>query len=68
MKKLFRDYTYSWRQIAIFKLAMVSIGIIIGALLPIFFRNLIVLIIVLIIAIVSSVYIAIVSFRHKKID
>jgi len=67
MKKLFRDYTYSWRQIAIFKLAMVSIGIIIGALLPIFFRNLIVFIIVLVVAIVSSIYIAVVSFRHKEI-
>ena len=29
--KLFRDYTYHWWQVGIFKLAMVCVGVLVGA-------------------------------------
>lgn len=29
--KLFRDYTYRWWQVSVFKVAMTSVGVLLGA-------------------------------------
>jgi uncharacterized protein YacL len=66
MKKFFRNYTYSWKQIAIFKLAMFSVGILIGVLFSNFFTKPIALIIILFSALILSIYIGVVSFKKNK--
>lgn len=59
--KIFKSYTYTWWQIAIFKLALLSFGIMVGSYFYDFFRaNLIVLIIFWII---SGGYIWYISFK-----
>lgn len=61
---LFKSYKFSWKQIGIFKLALLSIGAIIGAYLADFVQNYIV--IFLVVAIVSSTYIMSVSLKQTK--
>ena len=51
---LFKNYTYSWQEIGIFKLAMLSIGILIGAHWPTLVMDNLLLIAV--VAIVSTMY------------
>ena len=59
---LFTSYTYSWWQIGIFKVAMLTIGIAFGAYIHEWVLAHIVAIIT--IAVISSVYISLVSFRQ----
>lgn len=59
---LFKSYTYAWWQIGIFKLALLAIGVAIGAYWSEFFgANLAVLIII---AIVTSAYTMYVSLKQ----
>lgn len=59
---LFKDYTFSWKQIGIFKLALLSIGVIIGAIWHEFFVEHMTL--VAIVAVVASLYIMSVSLKQ----
>lgn len=60
--KLFKSYTFAWWQMAILKLALLSLGAAIGSYWYSFFgANLVVLIVI---AIISSIYILSISFRQ----
>ncbi len=59
---LFKNYTYSWQQIGIFKLAMLSIGILIGAHFPTLVMDNLML--VALVAIVASGYTMYSSFSQ----
>jgi hypothetical protein len=59
---LFKSYTYRWWQIGLFKLALLAIGIAIGAYWQEIFLPY--LAVVLAVGIVLGVYIALVSFRQ----
>ena len=58
---IFKSYTYSWKQIAIFKFALLSLGTIIGSYFPDFIQEN--LVIFAIIAVICTVYILYVSFK-----
>lgn len=58
---MFKSYTYTWWQIGIFKLALLAIGVLVGAYWHDFFRDNQVIFIA--IAVVASVYIVYVSLR-----
>jgi hypothetical protein len=58
---IFKSYTYTWWQIGIFKLALLSIGVLIGAYWHDFFLDNKVIFIV--IAVIASAYIMYVSLK-----
>jgi hypothetical protein len=59
--KIFKSYTYEWWQIGIFKLGMISIGVILGSYFcDLFSKNLIFL---SILAIISNIYIIYISIK-----
>jgi hypothetical protein len=66
MKKLFGDYTYTWWQMGIFKLALLAIGLIAGAYLASFVMEW--MLVLIAIAVLSSGYIigASLSGRNKR--
>ncbi len=56
---LFKNYTFSWKQLGVFKLALLSIGAIIGALWHEFFSaNMTLLVIIAIVATAYTMYIS----------
>jgi len=59
---LFKNYTFSWKQIGVFKLALLSIGVIIGSIWHEFFSENIT--IVVIVAFVATLYIMSVSLKQ----
>ena len=59
---LFKDYTYSWQQIGVFKLSLFSIGVIAGTYWQEFFNNYINFVVV--IAVATTAYIMYVSMRQ----
>ncbi|PKN02683.1 hypothetical protein CVU76_01430 [Candidatus Dojkabacteria bacterium HGW-Dojkabacteria-1] len=59
--KFLKSYTYTWKQIAIFKFALLSIGTIIGSYFPQFIQDN--LVIFAVIAVVCTVYTLYVSFK-----
>ena len=61
---IFKSYTYKWWQVAIFKLALLALGITIGAFWHSFFGNY--LTVLLVIAIICAVYILTVSFKKES--
>jgi len=60
----FKSYTFTWWQIGIFKLALLAIGVAIGSYWSEFFKNYLVLLII--IAVIASLYIMSVSFKQLK--
>ncbi len=62
--KIFKQYTYSWGQIALFKLALLSLGIAIGANWPHIFIDY--TIVLIMIGLMVGIYIAIISFTQNK--
>ena len=61
--KLFKSYTYTWWQIGIFKLALLSIGALAGAYWHEFFSKQIMLLTA--IAILSTIYIIYLSLKQQ---
>ncbi|MEX1213308.1 MAG: hypothetical protein WEA36_10720 [Balneolaceae bacterium] len=59
--KIFKNYTYSVTQIAIFKLALLFLGIAIGANWPVIFAPYTILLVI--IGLLFGFYIAYISFR-----
>ncbi len=59
---LFKNYTFTWKQIGIFKLALLSIGVIIGSVWYQFFSANMAM--VVIVAIVSTGYVMYVSLKQ----
>jgi len=66
MKKLFGSYTYTWWQMGVFKLSLLSIGLILGAYLASFVMSALWALVV--IAALSTAYIIAISLSgpHKK--
>lgn len=62
--KLFRDYKYTWQQIGIFKITMLSLGILIGSNWPEAFQKY--WSYLLVIWVVTFVYMNYISFRESK--
>jgi len=58
---LFRKYTFSWQQIGVFKLSLLTIGIMIGSISYEFFRANIIS--VIIIAVISTAYMMYVTLK-----
>lgn len=61
----FQSYTFTWWQIGIFKLALLSLGVAIGAYWNEFFRGYLVALIV--IALIMSAYIAYISLKQNDL-
>ena len=59
---LFSSYTYSWWQIGIFKLAMFTIGLAVGTYTHEWVLE--TMAVVVMVAVITSLYIAIVSFKQ----
>ena len=59
---IFKDYTYSWSEIGIFKISLLSIGIIAGTYWYDFFTDNMVFVVG--VAVVSTVYIMYVSMKQ----
>ncbi len=59
---MFKSYTYTWWQIGIFKLALLTIGVLLGSYWSEFWRELTTLL--FIVAIVASAYVMYVSFKQ----
>ena len=59
---LFKDYTFSWKQVGVFKLALLSIGAIIGSIWHEFFSEN--MTVVVIIAVIATIYIMFVSLKQ----
>jgi hypothetical protein len=59
----FKSYTFTWWQIGIFKLALLAIGVAIGAYWSAFFKNYLALLII--IGVISSAYIIFISLRQQ---
>lgn len=62
--KLFTSYTYTWWQIGIFKVAMLTIGALVGA----YYSEWVIenVAFVAMVAVITSMYTALVSLRQKK--
>lgn len=60
----FKSYTFTWWQIGIFKLALLSIGVAIGAYWYEFFKNYLVPLII--IAVITGVYMIFTSLKQLK--
>ena len=58
----FRTYTFTWWQIGVFKVALLAIGVAVGAFWHDFFSN--GLTALVLIAVVASAYIAVVTLRQ----
>jgi hypothetical protein len=56
MKKLFREYTFTWQEVSIFKISLVSFGISVGAIWHSFWLEYIY--IMLLITLLTGVYIS----------
>jgi hypothetical protein len=61
--KILKSYTFTWQQMAIFKLALIALGIAIGAYWHTFFGAIIT--ILLVVGIIAAVYILFVSFKKE---
>lgn len=62
MKNLFKNYTFTWKQIGVFKLALLSIGAIIGSVWHEFLNtNMVTLVII---AIMSTIYTLYISLKQ----
>lgn len=61
---LFKSYKFDWKQIGIFKLALLSIGAIGGAYFASFVKDYMAMFVV--VAVVSSVYIMSVALKQSK--
>jgi hypothetical protein len=59
---LFKTYTYTWKQIGVFKVALLAIGILIGSYAHEFFGSNVIPL--ALIAVVATSYIVYVSFRQ----
>jgi len=59
---LFKSYTYTWKQIGVFKLALISIGILIGTYWYEFFSTFTTVLVV--IAVVATVYVMYISLKQ----
>jgi len=59
---IFKSYTYTWKQIGIFKLALLSIGILIGSQWSEFFVDNVVVVVG--VAIVTTVYVIYISLKQ----
>jgi hypothetical protein len=64
--QLFHSYTFAWWQIGIFKLALLSIGVAIGACWNEFFIGYLIALIV--IAVITSVYITYISLKQADVN
>ena len=62
MKTLFKNYTFTWQQIGVFKLALLSIGVIIGSVWQEFFTANILAVVV--VAIITTAYIMYISIKQ----
>lgn len=62
MKNLFKSYTYTWWQVGIFKLALLAIGVVIGAYWHEFFSANVVSLII--IAVITSGYVWYISLKQ----
>lgn len=62
--RLFKSYTFSWKELGIFKLALLSIGAIIGACFADFVKDY--LVVFAIVAVVSTVYIMSIALKQTK--
>jgi len=60
--KIFKNYAFSWRQMGVFKVCLLSIGVILGSYWPEFFQENIK--IVFAIAVVATIYILYISLRQ----
>jgi hypothetical protein len=59
---LFKTYSYTWKQIGVFKVALLAIGILIGSYAHEFFNSN--MIFVAVIALLATTYIMYVSFKQ----
>lgn len=64
MKKFLKDYSYTWWQIAVFKVAMLSLGVAAGTYWNEFFEGWLMYVVAL--AVVATLYTLYVSFLSKK--
>ncbi|AEH61162.1 ribosomal protein L22 [Methanosalsum zhilinae DSM 4017] len=64
--QLFKSYTFTWWQIGIFKLALLAIGIAIGAYWNEIFSDYLIALIV--IAVITNAYIIYVSLKQTDLD
>lgn len=64
--KFFRPYTFEWWQMGIFKLALLSLGVALGAFWSDFFKAY--MGILLAIAIVLGVYLIYISFKKEDVN
>ncbi len=64
--QLFQSYTFTWWQIGIFKLALLSIGVAIGAYWNEFFISYLIALIV--IAVITSAYITYISLKQTDLN
>ena len=62
MRNLFKNYTFTWWQIGVFKLALLAIGVVIGAYWYEFWNSYLTALIV--IAVVTSSYIMYISLKQ----
>lgn len=61
---MFKEYKLNWKQISIFKLALLSIGMIIGAYLADFIKDYVA--VFLVVAIISSAYTIVIALKQTK--
>jgi len=61
--KLFTSYTFKWWQMGVFKLALLSIGIIIGSIWPELFQDMRTLLII--IAVLTSGYVIMIALKQN---
>lgn len=61
---IFKSYKYSWQQIGIFKLSLLTIGAILGAYFADFVLDYLLLFVA--VAVVSTAYVMIVSLKQSK--
>jgi hypothetical protein len=64
--KIFKDYTFNWRQIGIFKISLISFGILIGAYWHDLFLNGNVMAVLAIVFAVSTAYTVYVSIKQTS--
>lgn len=62
--KIFKDYTYSWWQIGLFKLSLLSLGVVIGSYWEEIFSQYITGLLVL--GIVLAIYVIAISLKQQK--
>jgi hypothetical protein len=62
--KIFRDYTYTWWQVSIFKISMITMGVIIGSLWAEVFVDFLAVLVA--VAVLTIGYISFITFRENK--